>query len=162
MKDTREFLTESLLKLSKNRNKKDFADYLKGSVFEYVFVSNVKWVDDEKLKVYTDFLPFMDENISEVGVDQYFGFVVDNMESIYVIDLNDQIETKKLCNKLNMRFSALLRNEVEEMVGKEVKNLAEVFKETISKGFKTDFETEVNVNRAEIFTSETIEFLQNR
>lgn len=161
MNDTREFLTESLLKLSKNRHKRDFANYLKGFIFEYVFVSNVEWVDDKKLKVYTDFLPFMDENISEAGVDKYFGFIADNMDNIYVIDLNDNIETRKLCNKLNMRFSVLSREEVEGIVGKEVKNLAEVFKETISKGFNTDFEIEVNVNRAEVFTSETIEFLQS-
>lgn len=161
MNDTREFLTESLLKLSKNRNKRDFANYLKGFIFEYVFVANVEWVDDKKLKVYTDFLPFMDENISEAGVDKYFGFIADNMENIYIIDLNDNIETRKLCNKLNMRFSVLSREEVEGIVGKEVKNLAEVFKETISKGFNTDFEIEVNVNRAEVFTSETIEFLQS-
>lgn len=161
MDNTREFLKESLLKLSKNRNKEDFADYLKNSVFEYVFVSNVVWVDDNKLKVYTDFLPFMDRNISEVGIDQYFDFVVDNVESIYGIDLNDQVEARKLCNKLNVRFSALLREDVKNIVGKEVKNLAEVFKETVSRGFNTDFEIEVIANKAVVFTSESIEHLQN-
>ena len=161
MNNTREFLKESLLKLSKNRNKEDFANYLKGSIFEYVFVSNVKWIDDKKLKVYTDFLPFMDENISEFGVDKYFGFVGNHMEKIIDVDTDDMDRMGRMGNLLDTLFVVSLKDEVEELVIKEIINQAQVFKETISRGFDANIDVDVVVKRTKVFTNEVIKFLKN-
>lgn len=160
MNNTRDFLIESLLRLSRNRNKEDFANYIKGSVFEYVFVSNVEWVDDKKLKVYTDFLPFMDENISEVGVDKYLHFIRENISKIYLVELENTEKIRKLGDILDTLFAVKNQSYVKELTVKEIKNLAEVFKEMISKGFNTDFEVDVVVNKTKIFTPDVIEFLQ--
>lgn len=161
MKDTRDFLKESLLKLSNNRNKEDFSRYIKGCVFDYVIVSNIKWVDDKKVVIYTDFLPFMDENISEFGVDKYFGFVGNHMKKFINADTDDADKMKRTGDLLDTLFVISLKDEVEELVVKEVSNQAQVFKETISKGFDANIEVDVVVRKTKVFTNEVIEFIKN-
>lgn len=161
MKDTRDFLKESLLKLSKSRNKEDFSRYIKGCVFDYVVVSDVKWVDDKKIVIHTDFLPFIDENISEVGVDKYFGFVGDHMEKFINVDTDDTDRMRRTGNLLDILFAVSLKNDVKELVVKEVVNQAQVFKENVSKGFDVNIEVDVVVRKTKVFTNEVIEFIKN-
>lgn len=161
MKDTRNFLKESLLKISNNRNKEDFSRYIKGCVFDYVVVSNVEWVDDKKVKVYTDFLPFMDNDISEVGVDKYFGFIGEHMIKFINADTDDVDRTKRTGDFLDILFAVSLKNDVKELVVKEVANQAQVFKENVSKGFDDNIEVDVVVRKTKVFTNEVIEFIKN-
>lgn len=161
MEDTRNFLKESLLKLSNNRNKEDFSLYIKDCVFDYVVVSNVNWVDDKKIRIYTDFLPFMDNNISEVGVDKYFGFIGNHMEKFINVDTNDKERMTRMGNFLDTLFVISLKDDVEELVVKETLNQAQVFKETISRGFDANIDVDVVVRRTKVFTNEVIKFLKN-
>lgn len=156
MNDAREFLKDSLLKISKGRNRSDFVKYIDNTVVEYVSIYSADWKDENTLEVYVNFLPFMSEDLSEKGFEEHCAFIQKYLPELISVDLSDELKVQRLAGKLNIFLYSLLKDKIVELVRKDVNNQKEVFKSNISKNGLEDFNVKVYIKRPEVFTPTVI------